>query len=431
MSTTDQTLLDQLAGKLGMSVADLRAAVSASREAPTVAAFIGNYLARSTARTRNTYGDHLNRLLRGVGPVCEQLCPACLTPVKSISGMTSNNRPIYVTDYVCSCECVRCRQSRITIEPIGHLPVGPDVFTVRLAADLTAVARRYAVKTGVNRNRRRAARNRPLVRGDGHNAEETALNAMRCIYKLAAEHIGATNLSDTIQRPKRHPKERRSLQPFELAELVHVTGAGGNDPELDLLIVDTVIATGARVKGVPALTVGQLHLAAQLIDIKDKGDHTMPMPVSRQLIERLLAHAIERGGQRCNPASPFYVPDSPVFYYHRPAGYRPFTERRIDYISGRWQAGLDWAREEQVGFHHIRHTIAALLAAHFGPQYKKRYLRHADDTVTDVYGKAQVHDLAVAMGELLGFEHPLVVGLEARRKSAVERLRLGSVIFDN
>ncbi len=71
----------------------------------------------------------------------------------------------------------------------------------------------------------------------------------------------------------------------------------------------------------------------------------------------------------------------------------------------------------------IRHTIAAYLAQ-VGPQYKKRYLRHADNTVTDIYGKCPLDDFAGVMASLLGFEHPLVHGMDDRRSEALRRMGL-------
>ncbi len=54
--------------------------------------------------------------------------------------------------------------------------------------------------------------------------------------------------------------------------------------------------------------------------------------------------------------------------------------------------------------------MAAFLAALYGPQYKKRSLRHADGFVTDGYGVCTFEELARALSDLLDFEHPLVHG---------------------
>jgi hypothetical protein len=36
------------------------------------------------------------------------------------------------------------------------------------------------------------------------------------------------------------------------------------------------------------------------------------------------------------------------------------SRRRFDPLAGRWQRNLDWAVEEQLGFHHIRHAMGAI-----------------------------------------------------------------------
>jgi hypothetical protein len=59
-----------------------------------------------------------------------------------------------------------------------------------------------------------------------------------------------------------------------------------------------------------------------------------------------------------------------------------------------------------------------------GRAHKKRYLRHADGEVSDGYGVCTLDELARAMTDLLGFEHPLVHGIEERRRDTMRRLGL-------
>ena len=161
-----------------------------------------------------------------------------------------------------------------------------------------------------------------------------------------------------------------------------------------------------------------------MIDIFDKGKKRTPMPVSRDLLERLFAHARERGGPACDPTSVHYIPDSKVLYTRRANTTAPVTGRRIDGIIGRWQKELSWARDEQLVFHHLRHTVGAHLEMNYGPQFKRRYLRHKEKTVTDGYGKCSMDSFARAMSELLGFEHPLVHGIEQREQDTLRRFGL-------
>lgn len=239
---------------------------------------------------------------------------------------------------------------------------------------------------------------------------------------MAAPHIDGYDGLDLV-KPHRPGNQRRPLRDFELVELAHETASGGDDPELDALLFDYGIATGSRRLGAYSLTCGQLHDHSQLIGMKDKYARLQAAPVSAELIARLRTLAITRGGSVCDPASTDYRPDSPVFHYRpRGGGYRPVASRRFDTLHKRWQRTLPWANDEQVGYHHLRHSMAAILKSRFGPLYAKRYLRHADGGVTELYGVCTLEELARAMAELLDFAHPLVHGVEDRRAETLRRL---------
>lgn len=406
--SVDLELLEQLAAQTGRSISDLRTTL-AKPTAPIIGLSVKEYLAsRDSPRTRSTYRCHLRRMVFGFGPVCDQLCAACMDPGQ---------------DFACRCGCVECRSSRITLPALGWVHASSDTLTGNLVADVAAVAKRHAIKKGIIDNRGRAARGKPAKRADGRNAEETAVASMRSFYGYMAKYCEPAVAQD-VKKPRRNDREKRPLRPFELAELHMVTGNGGDDPELDLLLVDLAIATGVRASGAQGLVVKQLERHTQLINLKDKGGTTEPMPVSAELIDRLIAHAVSRGGEMCDPTSPKYVPDSPVFWKKVGGVYRPMTDRRFDNLSERWQRSLPWAMAEQLGYHHLRHTMGAILLPLFGSQVKKRYLRHADGNVSELYGRCTLEELARAMSTVLDFEHPLVHGIDEREKATRERLGL-------
>lgn len=403
-TTLDDATIAELALKLGMDPNEVTARLTAP-SAPLVRDHIDEYLAASTKNTRRTYSTPLLRLRDGVGPICDQTCEPCLH-----DGLT------------CRCECAPCVSSRVTLPALGGQRVSAVSYSEDHARTLTVIARRMAIKKGMLDNRRRAGRGLPAKMADGYGAEETAVAALRSLFEHAVGHTGGVNHAKGVDKPRRTDRERRPLQDFELVELHHLTASGGDDPDLDVLILDYVIATGARREGVYTLTVGQLHRDRQVIDLKDKFKRKQPAPVSVELIDRLLAHAIERGGDQCDPTSSAYRPDANVFWFRASDEPRLMTTRRIDTLINRWQRNLRWAADEQVGLHHIRHTISAFIAMEYGPQYKKRYLRHADGSVTDRYGVCTFEELARAMSDLLDFEHPLVHGINERRKETLRRL---------
>lgn len=399
-----------LAKDLDMTVEELRRRL---KPAPTVGEKVASYLAGAVENTRRTYVTNLERMLRGVGPVCDQTCEPCLER----RYLVENRR--YV-DFVCNCTCSGCMSSRLTIEPHAHLPVGPNVLTQELAAAVAEVARRYAIKTGILDNRARAALGLPSKKADGVGARCSAIEAMSAFYTSVAQLIDYRNGALDVARSRRRSREKRPLQDFELGLLMRLTGTGGTDPTLDVLLADFGLQTGARQFGAIRLTVGMVHRLTQMIEIVDKNSNAVSVPVSAELIERLLAHAISRGGDRCDPSSSAYRPDAPVFHY---ANRRKLTGRHFDTLARRWQRGLDFAAEEQVGFHHLRHTIAFELER-VSPAVKHRYLRHANNSITDIYGQCSVERLAQELGDLFGFCHPLVHGVDTRREDALRQLGL-------
>lgn len=66
--------------------------------------------------------------------------------------------------------------------------------------------------------------------------------------------------------------------------------------------------------------------------------------------------------------------------------------------------------------------VAEYLKSNYGQHYAKRYLRHGSDSVTDMYGKCTTEELARAMSELFGYEHPLVTGHDEKRAEVQRRL---------
>ncbi len=346
------------------------------------------------------------RFAAGFGPVCDQDCEPCSDPT---------------FDFRCQCGCARCASSAVRLPDLQDTPVSGEVYNRRAIDEVATVAKRTACRRGRHENRRRAQRGLPAKNADGVGAAETAVSAMRALFQDVPELINGYDGRD-VDKPHRTSRERRPLMDFELVELHHETATGGNDPELDLLLVDYGLHTGARRSGAYGLTVGQVRPSSQLIRVKDKYAREHDAPVSAELIDRLLAHARTRGGPVCDPDSPAYRPDAPLFHYRlRAGGHAPVTSRRFDTLNARWQRSLAWAAEEQVAYHHIRHTMAHLLKTHYGPQYAKRYLRHSKGDVTDTYGACTTAELARALGDLFEFTHPLVDGVDDRRAEARRR----------
>jgi len=413
MNTTSSTAvsseaMSSIASQLGISIEELTARLSVPT-APTVTEHIAGFLALQTKATRRTYATHLIRLRDGVGPICEGECEPCMDRAAG---------------FVCRCSCSSCTSSRLAVAAQGPNRVGLESYSADHVAALASIAQRIGKKSGTLDNRVRATRGLARKPADGKNAAETSVHALRSLFNNAAKYLNGTNPALEVKRPRRGAGYRRALQPFELMELQHVTATGGDDPDLDELLFDFGIATGARRQGAHDLVVGRIYPNKQTVGLIEKYGNEIPAPVSAELICRLLDHARSRGGSQCDPSSSSFRPDAPVFWHRISRGYSQVTSRRFDTLHHRWQEALAFANEERVTYHHIRHSMAAIIKSGYGVHYAQRYLRHTASDVTDMYGACTLEDLATAMADLLGFEHPLAGGRLERRSNAMRRFGL-------
>ena len=115
-------------------------------------------------------------------------------------------------------------------------------------------------------------------------------------------------------------------------------------------------------------------------------------------MRHLIAHHDERGTGD---------PNEQLLRY---ANGNPITHRRYDYIFGRVQAALGWARALQVSAHWLRHTTLTWVERNFGIGVARAYAGHADtgsDLTTTSYVKADITEVAAALAALTGEPHPL------------------------
>lgn len=417
MTTAEELTDDQL-----LALVQARGLVKAAAERWTVRSFAEDWLKGLPSKnTRRTYRTHVDRLLDGVGPICESItCEPCLAAKPN-----DNHR----NRFECRCTCRTCRDSRLEVKGQGDLPLSPNVLSKRNATALVRIARRVAVKQGIVDNRSRAARGLPAKQAPGIGAEETCVAALRSLFKAAGEELHAEVAGAAgIEKPGRPTGQRRALHDFELVELYEVTVGGGGEPELDELLFDFGLMTGARREGTYLATVGALRPEEQLVTVKDKYTVPWPMPVSAELMERLLSHSRGRGGDACDPTSSRFRPDAPLFYYkpYRDGSPHPLTDKHFTALHARWQQSLAWAAELGVTFHWLRHTMSELLKRDFGQHFAQRFLRHTDKNVTDRYGQCTTEQLAGALGTIFAFEHPRATAQTQRRSEVFGRYGLQS-----
>ena len=130
---------------------------------------------------------------------------------------------------------------------------------------------------------------------------------------------------------------------LRLAEICPAAADGGDDPELDTLLLRLHTETACRRGGALALRPDDLDAGQCLIRLREKGETVRWQPVSPTLMARLTEHGQER-----------HAPPGGQLLRYRNG--RPISSRRYD---GRWaRIGrvLPWVRTQQIGMYWIRHT---------------------------------------------------------------------------
>ncbi len=249
-------------------------------------------------------------------------------------------------------------------------------------------------------------------RRTGRGAERNLLEAARRFFAIAVnDRLIADNPALRIPLPPRGKPGARSLRPDQLTSLWATVVSGGDDPELDGLIVWFHLETGARRGGALELRIRDLKQDACTITLYEKGKHgkvERPQPVSRALMDALTAHARARGAGR---------PGDAVFHYRDPTSERPHPlgKKRYETLVKRIRKQLPWARDRWMKHHDLRRTGVTLIERISGsPAIARLFAGHATGTSLDTYDHADDEELRAALAEYLG--RP--VGPDAERGDA-------------
>jgi integrase/recombinase XerC len=180
----------------------------------------------------------------------------------------------------------------------------------------------------------------------GRSAEEHVVAALRCLYRHAEDDgliTEAGNPARKVGKPRRLPSTRRAVPDTRMAEINQAAAAGGDDPELDTLILRLHTETACRRGGALALRPADLDPDQCLIRLREKGETVRWQPVSPTLMGCLVRHGRER-----------QAPPGGQLLRYRDG--RPITYRRYDGLWTRLGRALPWVRTQQVSIHWIRHT---------------------------------------------------------------------------
>ena len=179
----------------------------------------------------------------------------------------------------------------------------------------------------------------------GRSATEHLVAALRCLYKHAEDDGLITpdqNPARKVDKPRRLPSTRRAVTDDRLAEICQAAADGGDDPELDTLLLRLHTETACRRGGALALRPDDLDPHQCLIRLREKGETVRWQPVSPTLMARLTEHGQDR-----------HAPPGGQLLRYRTG--RPITSRRYDGLWTRIGRALPWVRTQGISMHWIRH----------------------------------------------------------------------------
>ena len=234
----------------------------------------------------------------------------------------------------------------------------------------------------------------------GRSAAQHMVAAFRSIYNHALrDGIPTPNPASLVAKPRPLRSPRFALTLDQVLQIGHVASTTGNDVELDSLIVRLHIETACRRSGALGLELDDLDADNCLITLQAKGETIRWQPISPLLMERLLEHAVTRGGHDTT---------SRVLRYRNG---RPIGTSRYSYLNERLREHLPWAARLQISAHWVRHTTLTYVERQFGPAVAHAFAGHTDDArhlgTTGIYTKAGIVEVAEALVALTGQPHPL------------------------
>ncbi|HEY3710752.1 MAG TPA: site-specific integrase [Amycolatopsis sp.] len=256
------------------------------------------------------------------------------------------------------------------------------------------------LRTLANWVQQRAA-TRPGNRG-GVGAKSTFIAAVRTLYRYAADDkylAAAQNPAAALRKPRQPRSPRRALSPSQLIQINHVAATTGTDPALDTLLLRLHTETACRRAGALALRPCDLDHEDCTVRLREKSGNTREQPVSRTLLNGLVAHSVHR-----NPSGG----DHDQLLRYRDG--RPVTSTHYTALWRRLGRHLPWLKHLGVTAHWIRYTTLTWVERNFGYGLAAGYAGHTvggNTGSTLTYVPATLGEIATALSALVGEPHPL------------------------
>jgi integrase/recombinase XerC len=234
---------------------------------------------------------------------------------------------------------------------------------------------------------------------DGRSSRENCVAALRAMFTRArSAGLIATNPAAAIPKPRRRPSRRRPLDHPEIEELVNAIRATSNDPDLDLLLIRFHLESGARREGALNLRVRDLDDRRATVWLREKFGAEREQPISPSLLRLVMRLAEVRSA---------VSPDDAVF---RTRSGTPITRRRYNTVFDRARPCLPWADRTPVSAHVLRYTAINAVGRLAGYAVAQAFAGHAPTSVTGLYLRARLSDVAAAVAVLTDEPHPLADG---------------------
>lgn len=284
---------------------------------------------------------------------------------------------------------------------IGHM-WADEVLPSHLEQALQVVDQR-AVRRAKARAEQRAAAERSVRRTNGDGAQYNAIGAWRRLFEVGIRdrHLAeGMNPASKLKKPKRKKGgARMALEDTLYQDMFTLLSSTGDDPELDELILRFLDITGARQEGVLNLRLQDIDRSECTVLLREKFETDIDQPVPDWFIEELLEFARRRGAVNRGDA---------VFRKRiGPGRYKPIGRRRFNYVfCDRLQSSFTWADDMQVTAHTLRHHATTKVQRHAGSAVSTAFARHALVETNDIYTEASQREVAQAVVDLHGGDHP-------------------------
>lgn len=236
----------------------------------------------------------------------------------------------------------------------------------------------------------------------GMGAKYNAVGAWRNMFQTAIKdrHLAeGMNPAAKLAKPKRSDGQRMALEDEHYEQMTRLIASTGDDPQLDNLVLRFLAITGARREGLLNLTLAGIDEQECTVRLDEKFGAIVDQPVPDWFIAELLVFARERGA--VNREDRVFVKAT------RSGTLQSMGRRRFDYIfTDRLQSSFEWADRLQITAHTIRHHAITQVERHAGAAVAGAFARHLPQEVTDIYSRASRREVAAAIVDLFGGDHP-------------------------